>query len=73
MDSHTNTLSSHALDVVAQPLQSITGEPVPWSDLPGDVLSVIGGLMSCPSQLNSATRVCRNWNHAIPSGNRGIG
>jgi hypothetical protein len=24
--------------------------------------------MSCPSQLNSATRVCKNWNQSIPSG-----
>jgi hypothetical protein len=57
-----------ALDVMAHPLQNITGEPVPWSELPQDVLSVIGGLMSCPSQLNSATKVCKNWNQSIPSG-----
>jgi hypothetical protein len=36
--------------------------------LPADVLAVIGGLMSCTNQLNSATKVCRHWNQAIPSG-----
>lgn len=39
-----------------------------WSDLPGDVLSVIGSLMSCPNQLSSATRVCKAWKQGIPAG-----
>lgn len=67
-DSPFSAYEHHALDVMAHSLRSITGEPVPWSDLPQDVLSVIGGLMSCPNQLNSATRVCKSWNQAIPSG-----
>lgn len=64
-----STPKSYALDVMhRQSLQSLSGEPVPWSDLPADVLAVIGGLMSCTNQLNSATKVCRHWNQAIPSG-----
>lgn len=52
----------------SQPVQSMTMEQVPWSDLPADVLTVIGGLMACPNQLSSATRVCKTWNQAIPTG-----
>lgn len=69
MEGLINSSCIHSLNMLApNQLQSLTGEPVPWSDLPADVLSVIGGLISCPSQLNSATRVCKNWNQAIPSG-----
>jgi hypothetical protein len=41
---------------------------VPWGDLPGDVLSVIGAQMCCPSQLSSASRVCQAWHASIPQG-----
>lgn len=62
MEGCNSVPTHHTLDVVPQQ------QPAPWSDLPGDILSTIGGLLSCPNQVNSATRVCRTWNQAIPSG-----
>lgn len=55
------------MDTPEQQLQQAAGDAPCWSELPADVLELVGARFTCPQHIDSASRVCRQW-QAIPQG-----